>query len=123
MSSGSNETKKKKLIGFSFAFQGLWEVLKTERNFRIHLSVSTIVVLAGLFFDLAAWEWVAVITIMAMVIILEMINSVIERIMDFLSPEQHPLVGEIKDISAGAVLVAALASVIIACIIFLPKLF
>ncbi|GGD04548.1 diacylglycerol kinase family protein [Pontibacillus salipaludis] len=123
MSSGSNETKKKKLIGFSFAFQGLWEVLKTERNFRIHLSVSAIVVLAGLFFDLAAWEWVAVITIMAMVIILEMINSVIERIMDFLSPEQHPLVGEIKDISAGAVLVAALASVIIACIIFLPKLF
>lgn len=123
MSSDSNEAKKKKLIGFSFAFQGLWEVLKTERNFRIHLSVSAIVVLAGLLLDLAAWEWVAVITIMAMVIILEMINSVIERIMDFLSPEQHPLVGEIKDISAGAVLVAALASVIIACIIFLPKLF
>ncbi|KGP90501.1 diacylglycerol kinase [Pontibacillus chungwhensis BH030062] len=123
MSSGSNETKKKKLIGFSFAFQGVWKVLKTERNFRIHLSVSAIVVLAGLLFDLAAWEWVAVTTIMAMVIILEMINSVIERIMDFLSPEHHPLVGEIKDISAGAVLVAALASVIIACIIFLPKLF
>ncbi|QSS98995.1 diacylglycerol kinase family protein [Pontibacillus sp. ALD_SL1] len=123
MSSGSNETKKKKLIGFSFAFQGVWEVLKTERNFRIHITVSAIVVLAGFLFDLAAWEWVAVTTIMAMVIILEMINSVIERIMDFLSPEHHPLVGEIKDISAGAVLVAALASVIIACIIFLPKLF
>ncbi|MCD5323611.1 MULTISPECIES: diacylglycerol kinase family protein [Pontibacillus] len=123
MSSGSNGTSKKKLIGFSFAFNGLWNVLKTERNFRIHLSVSALVILAGLFFGLVAWEWVAVITIMAIVIILEMINSVIERIMDFLSPNYHPLVGEIKDISAGAVLVAALASVIIACIIFLPKLF
>lgn len=119
----SKEGKKKKLIGFSFAFAGLKEVILAERNFRLHLIITSIVVLLGLYVDLAAYEWLSLLLIITLVMVLEMINSAIERIMDFLSPDIHPIVGQIKDITAGAVLVSAISSVIIGIIIFAPKLF
>ena len=118
----SKEGKKKKLIGFSFAFNGIKEVIKTEHNFRIHIITTFFIVLLGLFFNITAFEWISIWLVVSLVLILEMINSVIERIMDFLSPDHHPIVGQIKDITAGAVLVAAITSAIIGAIIFLPKI-
>lgn len=116
------DNKKKKLIGFSFAFNGIKEIIKTERNFRIHLTTTTVIVLLGLFFNIEALEWIAICFVVSLVLILEMINSAIERIMDFLSPDRHPIVGQIKDITAGSVLVAAITSVVIGAIIFIPKI-
>ncbi len=113
---------KKKLIGFSFAFNGIKEIMKSERNFRIHLITTFIIVLMGLFFNIKPYEWIAICLVVSLVLILEMINSAIERIMDFLSPDRHTIVGQIKDITAGSVLVAAITSAVIGAIIFLPKI-
>lgn len=121
MSSGSKETKSRKWVGFSFAWNGLKEVIKTERNFRIHCVITLFVIAFSFFVGLSLMEWGVLVLAITFVLTMEMLNSAIERVMDFLSPEHHPLVGKIKDITAGAVFVAALASVIIGCILFIPK--
>ncbi|UOQ46351.1 diacylglycerol kinase family protein [Halobacillus salinarum] len=113
---------KKKFIGFIFAWRGIVEVYKTERNFRFHVAAAIGVVAAGFLFDVTRLEWAVLLTIIPLVMALEMINSSIERVMDYLSPERDPLVGMIKDISAGAVLVASIFAVLIAILIFLPKM-
>ncbi|MFG6148483.1 diacylglycerol kinase family protein [Halobacillus sp. B23F22_1] len=111
----------KKWIGLSYAFNGLKEAVREEKNLKIHLFISFLVILCSAWFQITAIEWIVLILIMALVITLEMINSSIERIMDFLAPEFNPLIGTIKDIAAGAVLIAAGSSIVIGLIIFLPK--
>ncbi|ELK45487.1 UNVERIFIED_CONTAM: diacylglycerol kinase family protein [Halobacillus marinus] len=122
MSSDSKGRKKKRGIGFRYAWHGLVRVINSERNFRIHLSVASIVCIAGAVLSISALEWAVVVGIIALVMTLEMVNSAIERILDHLAPERHPAVGEVKDIAAGAVLVASAGSIVIGLIIFLPKL-
>ncbi|MFQ3542736.1 diacylglycerol kinase family protein [Halobacillus rhizosphaerae] len=120
MNSDSRDPKKKS-IGFRFAWNGIMEVARTERNFRIHLLAAGLVVAAGLVLSISLVEWAVLFTIIPLVLALEMVNSSIERVLNYLAPEIHPLVGIMKDISAGAVLIASLSSVIIALLIFLPK--
>ncbi|KGX93588.1 DeoR family transcriptional regulator [Pontibacillus halophilus JSM 076056 = DSM 19796] len=117
----SNETKRK-WIGFSYAWAGVQAVVRNERNFRLHLVATVIVLLLGFILQISAWKWCILLLTVSNVLTLEMVNSAIERIMDHLSPSKHPLVGEIKDIAAGAVLVAAIVAVIIGCIVFIPEL-
>ena len=94
-----------------------------EQNFRVDL-VATILVLAVSFFTgLSALEWCIIILLIAGMLALEMVNSAIERVVDLATQDIHPLAKAAKDIAAGAVLIYALASVVIACIIFLPKWF
>jgi len=94
-----------------------------EQNFRVDL-VATILVLAVSFLTgLSALEWCIIILLIAGMLALEMVNSAIERVVDLATQDIHPLAKAAKDIAAGAVLVYALASVVIACIIFLPKWF
>lgn len=106
---------------FLFAFKGFKWALE-ERNFRIHLFISFIVILAGFAFTISPLEWIAVLCCMTAVITLEIINTSIEKTIDLLHPERHPEAGKIKDLSAASVLLAAMLSVIIGSIIFLPKL-
>jgi diacylglycerol kinase len=80
-------------------------------------------VVAGIVFKISKNEWIAVIFCIGWVIALELVNSAIESTADFISKERNESIKKIKDLSAGAVLVAAIASAIIGLIIFLPKLF
>ncbi|MBM7554731.1 diacylglycerol kinase family protein [Thalassobacillus pellis] len=121
MNSASKEIKRKRWIGFRYAWNGIREAT-VERNIKIHLCAAVLVVFMSFWLGLAAIEWVCILTIIALVLSLEMINTSLERAMDYLAPEVHPLVGIVKDIAAGAVLVAAFFSLIIGIIIFLPKL-
>ncbi|MBX0358756.1 diacylglycerol kinase family protein [Halobacillus sp. Nhm2S1] len=123
MSSDFKDRRRKTGVGFRFAWNGIKEVYQSERNFRIHLSVALLVTLAAFVFGLSKGEWVTILLIMVIVFSLEMVNTAMERLLDFYHPEQHPVIGSIKDITAGAVLVASIGSVIIGMIIFLPKLF
>ncbi|GEN52034.1 diacylglycerol kinase family protein [Halobacillus faecis] len=123
MSSDFKDRRRKTGIGFCFAWNGIKEVYQSERNFRIHLSVALLVILAAFLFGLSKGEWMAILLIMVIVFSLEMVNTAMERLLDFYHPEQNPVIGSIKDITAGAVLVASIGSVIIGMIIFLPKLF
>ena len=107
---------------FKVAFEGLHDALLHERNFRIQVVVFILVIIAGFLFQISATEWIFILLCAAVVLSTEIINSSIEKLCDFVSPEIHALIKKIKDFSAAAVLVATILSVIIGAIIFLPKI-
>lgn len=113
---------KRKRIGFPYAIRGIIAVAKSEWNFRFHLIVMLFVIGAGFILKLTQLEWVAIVLVIGMVLITEMINTAIEKIIDYMKPEFHPTAGFIKDAAAGAVLISALVSIIVGLIIFLPKI-
>ncbi len=115
--------KKKRGIGLTFALNGIYEAWKRERNFRIHVVIAFLVILSGFLFHLTLFEWLAILFAISIVLITELLNSITERVIDYLKPEYHPEAKIIKDIAAAVVLIAAIMSIIIGCIIFIPKIF
>lgn len=113
---------KKRIASFRYAFQGLKDLFISQPNARIHLMASIAVILAGIFFQISATEWMVVSLCIILVLSLEATNTAIEYLTDLVSPGQHPLAGKTKDVAAAAVLLAAIGSVVIAGIIFLPKI-
>lgn len=107
---------------FKYAFEGLFTLFKSEPNALIHLLAVIIVVFMGLFFEINKQDWIIVLLLFALVFISELFNSAIEYLSDIISPDYHPLIKKIKDMSAAAVLISAFISFIIGSIIFLPKL-
>jgi diacylglycerol kinase len=112
---------KKFLKGFGYAFCGLAYAFKTQLNFKIHCLVGIIVILLGLYTNLRWAEWLWILFAIAIVIIVELLNTAIEVLVDLISPHQHPKAGAIKDLSAAAVLVSALLALAIGLFIFVPK--
>lgn len=112
----------KRLQSFRHAFNGIRLFLRSEPNGRIHFAATVLVIIAGVWLHCSLSEWAMLIIVMAMVWLTEMLNTAIEKIMDHITPEQHPGVKWIKDVAAGAVLVAALAAAIVGALIFIPKL-
>ncbi len=122
MSMGYQGKRRHPLIrSFYFASRGIIEALKTERNIKIHSTVAIIVVLVGLFFSLNWLEWLFILVAIVGTITLELVNSAIERVVDLVTTEHHPLAQQAKDIAAGAVFLYAIFSIIVGIIIFLPK--
>ncbi|SDD19409.1 undecaprenol kinase/diacylglycerol kinase (ATP) [Terribacillus halophilus] len=122
MASDSSGKKTKSGIGFRYAWNGIrWTFLK-ERNFRIHTIAAVIALLAGFIFRIGTAQWAAILLSIGFVIATEMINTVIELAMDHLSPEQSEAVGLIKDIAAGAVLIAAITAIFVGLVIFVPEI-
>ena len=114
---------KKRIKSFSYAFSGLKTALKEEHNARIHLVAAVFVVVFSLFFGINTYEWIAVVFAIGFVFAMELFNSAIENTADFISPEKHDTVKKIKDLSAAAVLVSAIAALIVGLLIFLPKIY
>lgn len=113
---------KKRLKSFKYAFNGLKILILEEHNARIHIFIAVCVLIAGFVFKLSAGEWIVIIWSIGMVVALEAINSAIENLADFVSPEKHDKIKKIKDLAAGAVLLGAMVAVIIGLIVFLPKI-
>lgn len=109
-------------IGFKYAINGIKEVIKQERNFRIHLVMAIFVILFSFLIGLNMVEWAVILLVIGIVLAMEIINSAIERIIDYIKPEIHPQAKLIKDMAAGGVLVAAFLAVVIAGVIFIPKI-
>jgi diacylglycerol kinase len=105
---------------FAAALKGLVTVTQREVHFRIHLVGACLVVLAGWFSGIGAGQWVAVTVCIALVLAAESLNAAIEALADALHPQHHPLIGQAKDMAAAAVLVAAIASIVVAALIFVP---
>lgn len=114
--------ENKKGIGLKYAWTGLIIAFKQEINFRIHLVFTVIVLLFSFILQIKKIEWLFVIFAIAIVIISELINSVVERLIDYLKPETHIQAKEIKDISASFVLIAVIIAGVTGLIIFLPKI-
>ncbi|HXK49890.1 MAG TPA: diacylglycerol kinase family protein [Clostridiales bacterium] len=111
----------KRLNSFRFAAQGFYTMIREEPNFRIQLSILILITVLGFVFDISSHEWIHITLASGFVIMAEILNSAVERIADFLSPEFNEKIGAIKDICAAAVLVAAGISVVVGLIIFIPK--
>ena len=105
-----------------YAFSGIRYCFQSEQNFRIHTVLAVVALLFSMLFDISAFEWIAVCFCIAFVISMEMLNTAIEKLCDVIHKEVHPGIKKIKDIAAGAVLVAALFSLITGVVIFLPKI-
>lgn len=107
---------------FKYAFQGIWSSFRSERNMKIHIFMMMLVILFGILLDIRLGEWITCIILFALVIGAELFNTAIEAVVDMISLEKSPQAKLAKDISAGAVLVFAIASAIIGLIIFIPKI-
>lgn len=101
------------------ALNGLKIVLKTEKNFRIHLFIALLAVLIGFWRDLGQVMWIMLLLIISLVMALEIFNSAIERLVDMLAPKTHHFAKEIKDLLAAMVLLVSLFAVVIGFIIFI----
>ena len=107
---------------FLCAFRGIIYIFKTERNFRFHIVFSLLVLLCSLILNLSFVELSVILIMIAVVLTLEIINTIIENIMDFLCKEYNFKVKIIKDMASGTVLVSAFISVIVGYLIFVPKI-
>lgn len=114
---------KKRMNSFTYAWDGLRALFGTEHNAWIHAGLTVLVLALSVVFNISGMEWCLVIIVTSAVWITEIINTAIEKMMDHITPERHPLVKLVKDLSAAAVLIAAAAAVITGCIIFIPKIF
>lgn len=113
---------KHRVLSFKYALEGIFSALKTEPNLKFHFLAGVMVIILGWFFMISTLEWIIIITMMGLVISLELTNTAIEAMVDYLIPNIHPVAKKVKDISAGAVLVASLTALIIGLLVFLPYL-
>lgn len=107
---------------FRHAFRGIFTALRSEPNARTHLAATAAVIAAACYFRCSPGEWAVLAIATGSVWTAELLNTAIEKSMDLLHPDHHPLVKNIKDMAAGAVLIAAIAAVVAAGCIFLPKM-
>ena len=122
-SSAPSFSWKTRLKSFKYAWEGIVSFFRWEHNAQIHLAITFFVLVLSVTLGLTKWEAIAVVFSIAFVWIAEMFNTAIEKSIDFVSTEVHPQIKLVKDISAGAVLIAAITAIIVGCIIFIPKLF
>ena len=119
----SYKTSKNVLISIKYAFSGICYVLKTSRNFKIQLIFAVISLMIGFLLQISQSNFVILIATIISVLILEILNTSIESIVDLVVKKEFSSLAKIsKDTSAGAVLLASINSVIIAVYIFVPKI-
>ena len=109
------------LRSFVIGAAGLMHALRTEQNMRLHLLAAVGVVALGFWLKLAAWEWVAVVLSIGLVISAECVNTALERLADRVSREHDPLIKQAKDCGSAAVLVLAITAAVVGGIVFGPK--
>lgn len=104
------------------AGRGLLQALSAENSFRIHVAVALTVTVLLMFLRVPRVELALLILVMASILILELVNTVVERFADLLEPRIHPYVGLLKDFMAAAVLIASVAAVGVGLLILWPHL-
>lgn len=107
----------------SYAVHGVCVVFEQEQSFRIQIIFSIVVLALAWYYPVRGFELMAIFLLIGSVLVLEMINSVFERIVDTLKPRIHPMVKDIKDIMAGTVLVTSFTAFCVGVVIFGPHLF
>jgi diacylglycerol kinase len=113
---------RRRIVSFAYAGQGIYTLFRTQPNAWIHLAAVLVVSGAGWQQGLERWEWVSLVVCYTLVLMAEAFNTALEFLTDLASPGQHPLAGKTKDVAAAAVLITALGAVVVAAIIFGPRL-
>jgi diacylglycerol kinase len=106
------------LRSLKYAIAGITQLLKTEQNFKLLILIEVFVVFIGFVLGITETEWLIILTLSALVISLEAMNSALEKLCDLYSKEENSQIKVIKDIAAGAVLISAIFALIIGVIIF-----
>jgi diacylglycerol kinase (ATP) len=106
---------------FNNAVKGIMHVIKTERNMKIHMFSAAAVLVLSLFFKITRVEFILVCVSISLVILCELFNTAVEMLVDIIVDVYHPKAGIIKDVAAGAVLVSALLSLVVAYFVFFDK--
>ena len=107
---------------FRYGLQGLRWAWQHEQNFRIELFIFVLVILAALYFNLPAWQWIVLLLVTGMVLVMELINTIFERTIDVIQPRIHHYAEQAKNVMAAAVLLATVGAVVIGLIIFVPHI-
>jgi len=107
----------------AYAVRGLVHIVKNEKNFQNELVIALLVIFAMIYFNITRMEMIALVMVIVGVLIIELLNTVVERVVDILKPRIHPYARLIKDLMAAIVLISAIFSIIIGLIIFLPYIF
>jgi len=110
------------LRSFGFAFAGLTHLLRTQRNFRIEVAIGLLTLVGGVWARLERWEWIVLSLTIALVLVLEAVNTALEHAVTLASPGIDPRAKAAKDVAAAAVLVAAVASIGVGVLLFGPRL-
>jgi diacylglycerol kinase len=108
---------------FRHAGRGLLLLCLTQWNFRVHLVVGIGAICLACYFRIASIEWLSLIAAIALVLCAEALNTALERTVDLLEPERHPLARDAKDLGAAGVLIASLFALIVGLIVFGPRIF
>jgi diacylglycerol kinase len=109
------------LRSFGFAFEGLGYLLRTQRNARIELAAGITACALGAWLRINLEDWAILALTIALVLMAEALNTAIEAAVDLSTPQRHPLAKICKDVAAGMVLIAALASLAVGALLFAPK--
>lgn len=110
------------LRSFRYGFKGIGWLIQSENNVRFHLLASVVVLLLGFYFRISTTEWAIILTQIGLVWSAEALNTAIEKLCDFISPQHHELIGKVKDLAAGGVLIVSIVAAIVGLIVFLPKI-
>lgn len=111
---------RKLVKSFGYAVRGVRSLLIQEQNARIHLLATVVVIVAGIVVGLNRYEWISIAVAIALVWVAEAMNTAIEDMVDFISPQKDSRAGRIKDMAAGGVLICATIAVIIGLLVFIP---
>ncbi len=111
---------KRLFKSFIYAFRGFTKTWREEQNLRLQSLFALLVIVLGIYLGLERLEWVAVVLAISLVLLMELVNSAVERITDVLKPRINGYVKEIKDIMAGAVMFSSVVAVVIGILVFLP---
>ncbi|MDD3487274.1 MAG: diacylglycerol kinase [Candidatus Moranbacteria bacterium] len=111
---------QKFIKSFRYAFRGLKYALKNEQNFQVEILVGIFIVVLMCLFPTRTLEKIALFIVIFAVLVMELVNTIFERIVDMLKPRVHPYVQLVKDIMAAAVLLASIGSIIVGVLIFWP---
>lgn len=109
-------------ISFKHAFEGIWTALTTQTNIRIHFLIGSLVLIAAVYLSIPFAQILVLILTISVVMLAEMVNTSIEFFCNAITTEKNDYIKHAKDVSAGAVLLAAIFALLIGLVIFIPKL-
>ncbi len=116
------DSKKIHVLSFKYAYEGILAALKQEPNLKFHFLAGLLAIILGFLLNISVEDWIIIIILIGLVISVELTNTAIEAVVDGFTQNHHPAAKLAKDISAGAVLVAAATAAIVGILIFLPYL-
>lgn len=117
-----NNKSRNLIASFGFALEGIAHAFRTQRNFKLHLGITALVIVAGVALGISVEQWAILAVTIALVLQAELVNTALEAVVDHVAPEFHALAKVAKDCAAGAVFLCAITAVVVGLLILGPKL-